>query len=68
MQVRQSVLSKQSKMISNFLFHRVSPQREILWDPIDTKLFELCIKYISNHYDIRLMEEVAFADKPSKKR
>lgn len=45
-------------MVSNFLFHRVSPERDLLWDPMDPKLFDRCIKYISNHFDVLLIEEM----------
>jgi peptidoglycan/xylan/chitin deacetylase (PgdA/CDA1 family) len=44
--------------ISNFLFHRVNPQRDHLWDPMDVQLFEKCIKYISSKYNTILLEEL----------
>ncbi len=49
-------------MIRNFLFHRVNPKRDKLWDPMDVKLFEKCIKYISNKYEIVLIEDLVFSD------
>lgn len=45
-------------MTKNYLFHRVNPQREKLWDPMDVALFERCIKYISNHCETVLFEEL----------
>jgi peptidoglycan/xylan/chitin deacetylase (PgdA/CDA1 family) len=45
-------------MIRNFLFHRVNPQRDFLWDPMDPVLFEKCIKYISKKYRVVLLEEL----------
>ena len=45
-------------MISNYLFHRVNPQRDKLWDPMDVSLFDKCIKYISRNYNVMLLEEV----------
>lgn len=48
----------QKAMIRNFLFHRVSPQRDELWDPMDVGHFEKCIKYISNHYEVICIEQL----------
>ena len=45
-------------MIRNFLFHRVNPKRELLWDPMDPVLFEKCIKHISTKYNVVLLEEL----------
>lgn len=44
-------------MISNFLFHRVNPKRDPLWDPMDVTLFERCVKLISENYQVVLLEE-----------
>jgi peptidoglycan/xylan/chitin deacetylase (PgdA/CDA1 family) len=49
-------------MISNFLFHRVNPQRDKLWDPMSVDLFDKCISYISKNYQVMLFEELAFSD------
>jgi peptidoglycan/xylan/chitin deacetylase (PgdA/CDA1 family) len=49
-------------MIKNFLFHRVNPNRDKLWDPMDVNLFNKCIEYISNKYQVVLFEEIAFSD------
>lgn len=56
-------------MIRNFLFHRVSPDRDKLWDPMDVRLFDKCIKYISQKFEIVTIEDLydsAFID-PKKK-
>lgn len=50
-------------MIRNFLFHRVNPQRDKLWDPMSVELFEKCIRYISKKYDVIQFEELAFSNK-----
>lgn len=50
-------------MIRNFLFHRVSPQRDPLWDPMDVPLFERVVKHISNKYEVLLFEDLAFDEK-----
>ena len=50
-------------MIRNFLFHRVHPVRDRLWDPMDVALFEKCIQYISKNYEVVLFEEFAFSEK-----
>lgn len=44
-------------MISNFLFHRVNPKRDELWDPMDMVLFEKCIKYITKNFEVVLLED-----------
>ena len=56
-------------MISNFLFHRVNPERDKLWDPMDPVLFEKCIKYISQNYEVVLLEELIISNNihPQKK-
>ena len=56
-------------MISNFLFHRVNPARDKLWDPMDPVLFEKCIKYISQNYEVVLLEELIISNNihPQKK-
>jgi peptidoglycan/xylan/chitin deacetylase (PgdA/CDA1 family) len=44
--------------VSNFLFHRVNPERDLLWDPMDVKLFDKCIKYISKNFHVVLLEDM----------
>lgn len=46
----------------NFLFHRISPERDALWDPIDPKLFERCVKFIANKYEVVRIED--FVENP----
>jgi len=45
-------------MIRNFLFHRVNPERDLLWDPVDPVLFEKCVKYIAEKYEVLLFEDL----------
>jgi peptidoglycan/xylan/chitin deacetylase (PgdA/CDA1 family) len=47
----------------NFLFHRISPARDVLWDPIDPKLFDRCVKFITNKYEVVRIED--FVENPS---
>ena len=49
-------------MIKNFLFHRVSPERDPLWDPMDIRLFERCVRHISSRYRVELIEDVILGD------
>jgi peptidoglycan/xylan/chitin deacetylase (PgdA/CDA1 family) len=49
-------------MIRNFLFHRVNPQRDKLWDPMSVELFDKCINFISTNYDVVQFEELVFTD------
>lgn len=63
-------MTKNTNMIRNFLFHRVNPQRDKLWDPMSIELFDKCIGYISRKYNVVQFEELAFSDKyinPKKK-
>lgn len=53
-------------MIKNFLFHRVNPVRDKLWDPMDVKLFDKCIHFIKNHYEIVQIEDFYHLDLNSK--
>lgn len=50
------------KSIHNFLFHRVSPERDILWDPMDVSLFDKCIRYISSRYTVVRIEDLINLD------
>lgn len=45
-------------MIKNFLFHRVNPERDVLWDPMDVKLFDQCIAYINRNYKVITIEDL----------
>lgn len=46
-------------IIKNFLFHRVNPERDILWDPMDVKLFDQCISYIKRNYMVISVEDIS---------
>ncbi len=41
-----------------FLFHRVSPVRDNMWDPIDPALFRKLIRYIYKNYSVFTVEEL----------
>ncbi len=45
-------------IVRNFLFHRVSPERDELWDPMSVELFEKCIAYISRNYHVVKIEDL----------
>jgi peptidoglycan/xylan/chitin deacetylase (PgdA/CDA1 family) len=45
-------------LIKNFLFHRVNPKRDKLWDPMDVALFDKCLKYISETHEVVLIEDL----------
>lgn len=42
--------------IKNFLFHRVHPERDPLWDPMSPALFEKIIAYLTKHYHLITIE------------
>jgi len=44
-------------MVRNFLFHRVNPERDLLWDPMEVAHFERCIRFISEKYKVILLED-----------
>lgn len=43
--------------MNNFLFHRVNPERDDLWDPMNPVLFERCIKFIKRKYQVVVLED-----------
>jgi peptidoglycan/xylan/chitin deacetylase (PgdA/CDA1 family) len=45
-------------MVKNFLFHRVNPSRDVLWDPMDVSLFDHCVRHISANYNVVLLEDM----------
>lgn len=49
-------------MIRNFLFHRVNPKRDALWDPMDVQHFDRCIAFITRNYETVLIEELALTE------
>lgn len=53
--------------IKNFLFHRVNPERDLMWDPMDPKLFEQSIRYLKKNYQIVLLEEFILSGDYKKK-
>ena len=46
------------KNVRNFLFHRVNPERDLLWDPMDVPLFDRCIRYISRNFSVVRLEDL----------
>ena len=50
--------SKQDKAI--LLFHRVLPERDPLWDPIDPALFKQTLKYVSKNFHVVTLDEILF--------
>ena len=57
-------------MVKNFLFHRVNPQRDVLWGLMDVALFDKCISHISKNYYVVLLEDLVLNQKdfPSNKK
>jgi len=49
-------------MVKIFLFHRINPERDILWDPVDVSLFDKCVKYISSSSEVVLLEDLFLAN------
>lgn len=50
-----------------FLFHRVSPERDLLWDPIAPATFERMIRFISRNYRVVPLEDAVLHPVPGKK-
>lgn len=50
--------SKQKTAV--LLFHRVFPERDALWDPIDPALFRRTIEFIAKNFHIVPLEELLF--------
>jgi peptidoglycan/xylan/chitin deacetylase (PgdA/CDA1 family) len=44
-------------MIRNYLFHRVSPKPDLLWPPMEPKLFEQIIRYLTGNFKVILLED-----------
>lgn len=51
-------LTAKSMKIFNFLFHRVNPSRDVLWDPMSVSNFEKCIKHIASEYEVLRFEDI----------
>lgn len=49
--------------VKNFLFHRVNPVRDELWDPMDVSRFEQCVRYLSKNYEVLSLEEACSRNK-----
>lgn len=43
---------------SIFLFHRVSPVRDKLWDPLSPERFDDILKYLKTNFEIKLVENI----------
>ncbi len=43
--------------IRNFLFHRVSPESDPLWPPMQPDLFEKIIRYLTGNFRVILLED-----------
>lgn len=50
--------ANQNMIVHNFLFHRVNPKRDLLWDPMDVALFDKCIRYITRKFEVHLFEDL----------
>ena len=48
--------------IKIFLFHRVSPGRDPLWNPMSPKLFEQIIAHLNKNYEIVPLEKTLFGE------
>lgn len=46
-------------IIKNFLFHRVSDEKDRLWPPMPVALFKSLINYITKHYAVVKLEDYA---------
>jgi peptidoglycan/xylan/chitin deacetylase (PgdA/CDA1 family) len=55
-------------LIRNFLFHRVNPVRDIMWDPMDVKLFEKCIGYIMKNFEVISTSQLLTINKKTSKK
>tara|TARA_B110001452_G_scaffold266390_1_gene273140 strand:+ start:620 stop:1540 length:921 start_codon:yes stop_codon:yes gene_type:complete len=51
-----------------FLFHRINPERDPLWDPIDPEVFEKQIRYLKKKYHLVLLEDYLLNKKHFNKR
>ena len=50
--------SKQISIV--LLFHRVTPFRDKMWDPMDTRLFEKTLKYVQKKFNTISINELLF--------
>jgi peptidoglycan/xylan/chitin deacetylase (PgdA/CDA1 family) len=49
-----------------FLFHRVSPERDPLWDPIAPEKFDSIIRFLSKNYQVVQLEQTILDGRPAK--
>jgi peptidoglycan/xylan/chitin deacetylase (PgdA/CDA1 family) len=49
-----------------FLFHRVSPERDPLWDPLAPEKFDSIIRFISKNYEVVQLETAILHEQPAK--
>lgn len=50
-----------------FLFHRVSPNRDLLWDPLSPERFDAIISYIKSKYQLVQLEQHILNNAPDQK-
>jgi peptidoglycan/xylan/chitin deacetylase (PgdA/CDA1 family) len=50
------------------LFHRTNPVRDKLWDPMDPKLFDRIINYVSKNFTILPLDEICLGNPKTKKK
>lgn len=44
------------------LFHRVSPERDAMWDPVTPEAFETLIKYATQKFEVVTLNELLFTE------
>jgi peptidoglycan/xylan/chitin deacetylase (PgdA/CDA1 family) len=60
--IKMLFYSKQTAVV--LLLHRVLPQRDTMWDPMDPALFEQVLQYVQRRFNTIPLEELLF-DKPA---
>ena len=50
--------SKHKKVV--LLFHRILPERDLFWDPIDPVLFTQTLRYITRNFQVISLDELLF--------
>jgi peptidoglycan/xylan/chitin deacetylase (PgdA/CDA1 family) len=50
--------------IAILLFHRILPQRNEMWDPIDPALFKQTLEYVQKYFHVAPLSEILFNPKP----
>ena len=56
-----------SKQITILSLHRISPERDLFFDPIDPIVFKQLLGYIKKHYEVISFNELPFRQNKSKK-